>query len=342
MSLLEMPRRLFSRALFAISIAAVLIAAEQSGADPVLGSEGQVPGYYRMAVGNFELTALFDGRVGLDPRLFRGLKEADLQARLESMHVPLSAQGVQAAVNAFLINTGSNLVLVDAGAADCFGPASGAMLENLQQAGYRPEQVDTILLTHLHGDHACGLAGPEGTALFPNATLYVPKEEAGFWLSEDIAAKAPDDLKPFFTMARNAVSPYIKAGQFKAFPTGEKILEGVEFVPLLGHTPGHGGYLFSSAEQALLVWGDVVHSHAIQFAFPEVSIEFDVDRQQAIATRKAILAEAVKSKLWIAGAHLPFPGVGHVRADEAGYDWVPAEYAPYTPPPAVGHTQRLP
>jgi glyoxylase-like metal-dependent hydrolase (beta-lactamase superfamily II) len=105
-------------------------------------------------------------------------------------------------------------------------------------------------------------------------------------------------------------------------------MPGVKSVAEPGHTPGHAGYLFSSEGQQLLVWGDVVHSHPVQFMHPEVSIEFDVDSKQAIATRKKLFADTAKQKLWVAGAHLPFPGIGHVRAEKTGYAWVPVEYSP--------------
>lgn len=105
-------------------------------------------------------------------------------------------------------------------------------------------------------------------------------------------------------------------------------MPGVTSLPLHGHTPGHGGYLLSSEGKQLLVWGDVVHSHAVQFARPDVSIEFDTDHQQAIASRKKILADAAEKKYWIAGAHLPFPGIGHVQKGQQAYTWVPVEYTP--------------
>ncbi|HEY9573305.1 MAG TPA: MBL fold metallo-hydrolase, partial [Pusillimonas sp.] len=182
--------------------------------------------------------------------------------------------------------------------------------------------------THLHGDHACGLSGADGKAAFPNAVVYVAEAEAAFWLSPDIAAQAPANAQPFFKLAQASVAPYVASGKLKKFKAGDTVLPGVTSVPMHGHTPGHGGYLFSSGQQKLLVWGDVIHSHAVQFAQPEVSIEFDVDQPQAIASRKKILKDASSEKLWIAGAHLPFPGLGHVRHDSAGYAWVPVEYAP--------------
>lgn len=288
----------------------------------------QVPGYYRMMLGDIEVTALYDGYVSLDTALLKGATGADIQSLLAQMYVPTSKNGVQTAVNGFLLNTGSNLILVDAGAALCFGPGLGAITQNIRAAGYDVAQVDTVLLTHLHGDHACGIASADGKAVFPNATVHVAKDEAGYWLNKQVAAKAPQAAQHAFQIAQQAVAPYAATGKLKEFTAGDTVVPGVTSVPLHGHTPGHGGYLLSSQGQQLLIWGDVVHSHAVQFARPEVSIDFDSDQAQAIASRKKIFAVAVDKKYWIAGAHLPFPGLGHVQKSEKAYTWVPVEYTP--------------
>lgn len=287
----------------------------------------QVPGYYRMALGDIEVTALYDGYIKLDNKLLKGISAKDLQSLLARMFLE-SSKGVQTAVNGYLVNTGDNLILIDTGAAKCFGPTLGNIGANLRAAGYVPKQVDTVLLTHLHGDHACGLVGADGKAAYPNATVYVSKQEAGFWLNKDAQAKAPQGMQPFFKMAQDAVAPYAAVGKLKEFDSGAEILPGVKSVAEIGHTPGHAGYLLGAEGQQLLVWGDVVHSHAVQFKHPEVAIEFDVDSKQAIATRKKLFADTAKQKLWVAGAHLPFPGIGHVRAEKSGYAWVPVEYSP--------------
>jgi len=299
----------------------------QAAAEAPAKKMTQVPGYYHLSFGEMEVTALYDGYVALDAKLLKGASAKDIQGLLARMFVA-STKGVQTAVNAYLVNTGKNLVLVDTGAAKCFGPTLGVIGDNIRAAGYDMAQVDTVLLTHLHGDHACGLVTADGKAAFPNATVYVAKDEAAFWLSKEVAAKAPKESQPFFKMAQDAVAPYESAGKLKQFAGGETLLPGVESALSPGHTPGHAGYLFSSAEQQLLVWGDLVHSHAVQFARPEVTIEFDVDSKRAIASRKKAFADAARKKLWVAGAHLPFPGIGHVRAERKGYAWVPVEYAP--------------
>lgn len=287
----------------------------------------QVPGYYRMMLGDFEVTALYDGYVDLPSTLLKGIGDKDLQDLLARMFVQ-STPGVQTAVNAYLVNTGKNLVLVDTGAAQCFGPTLGVVQSNLEASGYTADQVDTVLLTHLHPDHACGLLKSDGSPAYPNATVEVPKAEADFWLSEAAMAKAPKGMQGMFNLAQTAVAPYVKAGKLKQYQSEGELMPGIDLVSSIGHTPGHTSYLFKSGEQRLLVWGDIVHNHAVQFAKPEVVIEFDVDSDKARESRQRLLAEAAQDKLWVAGAHLPFPGIGHVRKEAQGYAWVPVEFSP--------------
>ncbi|MEC3763981.1 MBL fold metallo-hydrolase [Cupriavidus sp. SS-3] len=328
-------RRAASRAVIAIAMGSAVLAtgmASAQTATPPAQQKTQVPGYYRMMVGQLEVTALYDGYIDLDPKLFKYTSAREVQSLLARMFLT-STPGMQTAVNAYLIHTGSRLVLVDTGAAGCFGPTLGRIGENLRAAGYAPEQVDTVLLTHLHGDHACGLA-TDGKAAFPNATVYVDKADLDYWLSEANAAAAPKEAQGLFAMARAAAAPYQAAQRLRTFngsARSESIAElvpGVRVVPANGHTPGHSGYLFTSGNDSLLLWGDIVHNHALQLRRPQVAIEFDVDSNQAVITRKRILEQAARGRLWVGGAHMPFPGLGHVRRDTAGYTWVPAEYGP--------------
>ena len=287
----------------------------------------QVPGYYRMALGTLEVTALYDGYVDLAPKLLKGASSREVQKLLARMFLE-SSKGVQTAVNAYLVNTGEQLILVDTGAAGCFGPTLGNVVANLKAAGHQPEQVDAVLLTHLHADHVCGLSTPDGKAVFPNATVHVSQAEADFWLSKDVMASKPEGMKPFFEMAQKSVAPYQAAGKLKTFKAGDEVAKGVQAVATPGHTPGHTSYLLGSGDKRLMMWGDIVHSHATQFVKPEVAIEFDVDSTQAIRTRKAMFKEAAKQGYWVTGAHLPFPGIGHVGKDGKAFRWVPVEYGP--------------
>ena len=287
----------------------------------------QMPGYYRIMVGQFEVTALYDGAIELDTKLLHNTTPMELNKLLSRMFV--GNPKMQTAVNAYLINTGKNLVLVDAGAAKLFGPSLGFILQNMRAAGYDPAQVDTVVITHLHPDHVGGIADADGKPLFSKAKIMVAKEDNDFWLSQKIADGSPEAMQPFFKMARDAAASYLKGGQWQTFAEGNVLVPGITAVKANGHTPGHTAFAVESEGQKLLIWGDLVHAHAVQFARPGVSIEFDVDQKQAIATRKSIFKTMAISKSLVAGMHLPFPGIGHVRWDgKESYSWVPIEFAP--------------
>ena len=213
------------------TLSALAIAASLVPFSPAIGTahaeaapqHSQVPGYYRMALGELEVTALYDGYVDLDAKLLLGASKAEVQRLLASKF--LAGEKVQTAVNAYLINAGGKLILVDAGAAKAFGPTLGFIGEQIRAAGYSPDKVDVVLLTHLHADHVAGLLDAAGQPLFPNAEIRVAQTEADFWLSEANAAKAPEGFKPFFEIARKSVAPYQAAGRFKPF-SGEVDLGG--------------------------------------------------------------------------------------------------------------------
>lgn len=286
----------------------------------------QVPGFYRMMVGDFEITALYDGFIDIDVKALRNATAQQIQSHLARLFQ--EGPKVQTAVNAYLVNTGQQLLLVDAGTAKVFGPSLGFLLDNLKAAGYEASQVDAVLLTHLHPDHANGLLTADGKIAFPNARVLVQKEEADFWLSEAIAAKAPKDAQPFFKMAVDATAPYRASNKFETFAKNAALFPGVTAVAAPGHTVGHTGYLIESKGQRLLIWGDLVHNYATQLANPNIAIEFDTDPKTAIATRKAMFRRAAKEKLMVAGMHLPFPGIGRLRARGETYVWVPVEFGP--------------
>ena len=291
----------------------------------------QVPGYYRMMLGQFEITALYDGAIELDTKLLHNTTPMELNKLLSRMFV--GNPKMQTAVNAYLVNTGKNLVLVDTGAAKLLGPNLGFILQNMRAAGYDSAQVDTVIITHMHRDHIGGLADADGKPLFPKARIMVAKEDDAFWLSQKEADAAPDRIKPFFKMARDIAAPYQKAGQWQTFTEGSVLVPGIQAVKANGHTPGHTAFAVESDGQRLLIWGDLVHAHAVQFARPDVSIEFDIDEKQAVATRKSIFKTMAISKSLVAGMHLPFPGIGHVRWDgKENYSWVPIEFAPLPKP----------
>lgn len=282
------------------------------------------PGYYRMMLGDFEVTALSDGTVALPMnKLLTNTTPAKVDQALAKSFLK---SPVETSVNGYLVNTGEKLVLIDAGAAGLFGPTLGKLLDNLKAAGYQPEQIDHILITHMHPDHVGGLAD-KGARVFPNATIHADKHEADFWLSQENMNKAPADAKGFFEGAMASLAPYAKDGKLQAFEGSATIVPGVKALADHGHTPGHSMFLIESKGEKLVAWGDLLHVAAVQFAQPDVTIQFDTDSKSALVQRKKAFADAAKKGYWVAGAHLPFPGIGHVRKEGKGYAWMPANYS---------------
>lgn len=309
------------RAAALLSAVAVVFAAPAQAAAPM--AKFQAPGFYRMALGDFEVTVLNDGTVDLPvDKLLKQAEDKTSKALAKSfLKAPL-----ETSVNGFLINTGSKLVLVDAGAAGLFGPTLGKLAANLKAAGYQPEQVDEIYLTHMHPDHVGGLAAGE-QLVFPNAVVHGGKADADYWLSTAAMEKAPADAKGFFQGAMASLNPYVKAGKFQPITASGELVPGIKAYVTAGHTPGHVTYAVESKGQKLMLLGDLMHVAAVQFDDPSVTIAFDTDNKTAAAERKEAFAAAAKGGYLIGAAHLPFPAVGHLRANGKGYQYVPANYS---------------
>ena len=287
--------------------------------------KSQAPGYYRHMLGDFEVTALLDGTMKLPVlKLLTNAKPEQLAAALKRGYLK---EQVETSVNAYLVNTGSKLVLIDTGAGGLFG-SNSVLLDNLRAAGYKPEQVDEVYITHMHGDHVGGVMAA-GARAFPNAVLRIDQADTDFWLSEAAMNRAPAEARDFFKMAMAAVNPYIEAGKLKTFEGATELVPGVHAIPAYGHTPGHTIYRVESKGQTLVLWGDLMHVAAVQFENPGVTIRFDTDSKRAAAQRRQAYAEAAK-KGWLVGvSHVSFPGLGHLRpaAGGKGYTWVPVNYS---------------
>jgi len=286
-------------------------------------AKSQAPGWYRMMLGSFEVTALSDGTVKLPmDQLLTNIKPATLQQLLARSYLKAP---IETSVNGYLINTGTKLVLIDTGAAGLFGPTLGKLLANLKASGYTPEQVDEIYITHMHPDHVGGLV-EGGKLVFTNATVRAHIKEGEFWLNQANLDKAPADGKGFFQGAMASLNPYVAAGKLKPFDGETELVPGIRAIPAIGHTPGHTIYAVESQGNKLVVWGDLMHVAAVQFAMPSVTIAFDNDPKAAAPARIKNYADAAKKGYFVAVAHVSFPGIGQLRADGKGYDWVPANY----------------
>lgn len=299
----------------------LLSAAAQAGAPQ---QKTQAPGYYRMMLGDFEITALSDGifpmKVG---ELLSNITPAKLDAALSRAYLK---DPIDESVNAFLINTGSKLVLIDTGAGTNFGPSVGKLSSSLKASGYQPEQVDEIYITHMHGDHVGGLVA-DGKRAFPNAIVRAAQSESEYWLNKAHMDAAPKDRKDGFQSAMNALDPYVSAGKFQPFRGNVELVPGIRAMAAFGHTPGHTVYVVESKGQKLVLWGDLMHVAAVQFPDPAVTIRFDTDSAAAVKARKEIFADVAAHDYWVAAAHLSFPGIGHLRAEPgSGYTFVPVNY----------------
>ncbi|WP_368571304.1 MBL fold metallo-hydrolase [Acinetobacter haemolyticus] len=302
--------------------------AETSKTLPIIEQQKQVAGYYQYQAGDVQITALLDGTNFMSPSLFKDISPQQVQEILKK-HYADQDKGVQTSINAFLVNTGKSLVLVDSGAESCFGTHLGSILKNLVASGYKPEQVDTILLTHLHPDHVCGIS-QKGTANFPNATVYVSDDEAKYWLDPKQAAKLPKEKQANYLgtveKIKEAIAPYQAKQRFKTFKLGDEI-QGFKVINTAGHTPGHYSYELKTKDQSVVFIGDIVHSHTVQFDKPETAIEYDIDPKKAVQTRLKQFADFTKNGQTIAAPHLPFPGIGHIySADSKSYQWIPTHF----------------
>jgi glyoxylase-like metal-dependent hydrolase (beta-lactamase superfamily II) len=277
------------------------------------------PPFCRRRVGSARVTAISDGYFDVAFGLFPGLDPSVGEALLRNAHRP-SPPRMQ--VNAFLVEQAGKRILVDTGCGARLGPTVNRLLSNLAAAGVEGAgaSIDAILCTHIHPDHTNGLVDDRGEPQFPNAEVYVHAAEAAFWLSDENRAKAPDDLKIQFDWATQAFAPY--RDRLHLIAPGA-VLPGVEAVALPGHTPGHTGYVVHSEGEALLIWGDAVHSISIQTALPEVTFAADVDREAARATRLRLFDQVATDRLLVTGMHLELPGFGHLTRDAGRFRYEP-------------------
>lgn len=314
-------------ALSSLAIAASLAlgACSQSAAapEPPPAQSAAQSSYYKVKVGDIEVIALSDGTIELDP----GLLNADASQVKASLVQGYEHSPISTSVNAYLVRTAGRLVLVDAGTSELFGPTLGKLPATLRAAGYKPEQITDILVTHIHTDHTGGLM-LGSNRVFPNARVHVERKEIDFWLSPANKASAPEGMKAFFDQAVTKVTPYVDSGQVIPFDGAVELIPGIKSIPAPGHTPGHTLYELQSKGDKVVFWGDVLHVAAVQLPDPSVTIQFDVTPAQARVQRDALFADAAAKGYLVAPAHINFPGFGRLRKEASGpgYRWYPVPY----------------
>ncbi|MBO1076097.1 MBL fold metallo-hydrolase [Roseomonas marmotae] len=283
----------------------------------------QVSGLYRFQAGEVRITALSDGSVPQDlHKLLLGTTEVRTDALLAQSYL---TNPVEASINVYLLEMGDRRILVDAGAGEMFGPGMGGkLIANLALAGVRPGQITDILITHVHTDHTGGLV-KAGAAVFENATVHLGKPDIDFFMDPSNATKAHYDIR-YFEEAITALKPYLDAGKIRTFAATEEILPGITATLHPGHTPGSAFYTLRSMDQRIVFIGDLIHVSSVQFPEPDITIVYDVDPKKAAERRVEQFSLFARDGELVAAPHLPFPGIGHVRAAQRGFAWVPVEY----------------
>ncbi|WP_298845194.1 MBL fold metallo-hydrolase [uncultured Roseobacter sp.] len=325
----DTPEKLLNRRSFLSSAATVAVGGAATTSlvlpakadTPIVGA--QLPNVYRRKLGNYEITVLGDGYLDLPHQIWAGLSPEQIDGYLDDAFVPTGS--LRNGVNAYLINTGEKLILVDSGARDLFGPNAGLLPGNLAAIGVSPEDIDEVLITHVHPDHVAGLYTADGRITVPNAEILVDEADLNFWISEAGQAQAIDIAKPWFDIARDWKNVY--DGRIRTFRGETDFGDGISSFPLPGHTPGHTGLRIESAGETLLILGDAVISAAVQFANPDASAIWDTNAEEGKKSRRTIFDVAARDRTLVTATHLPFPSFGYVdRRADGSYRWVPEEW----------------
>ncbi len=269
-------------------------------------------GPYR--VGAFTVTPLRDGLFPLEPSMIPAAESQAGQALLKGAGLPAKGPSPEP-VNAFLIRRGDRQWLLDAGCGTVLGPGFDRVTAALASEGVRPDQIETIWLTHLHADHAGGLLTPGRLARFANAELVLQEREVAYWSDAGARASAPAALSPMFETAQAVMAAY--PGRLRRVSGEAELAPGIHALPLPGHTPGHMGVLIADGPDRLLIWGDIVHSRILQMPHPDWTVIWDTDPTEAIATRRGILDRAAVEGLSVTGMHLAT--MGRVERASTGY-----------------------
>ena len=223
---------------------------------------------------------------------------------------------LESAIFAYAVQFPDRTILLDAGLGKTAG---GKALDALRDAGLSPEDIDAVVISHMHFDHIGGLS-ENGMPVYPRARILLAAPERDWWLDP---ARAGSPYADGAERAKAALAVY--PGKVSTFVFGEEILPGVTAVDAAGHTPGHTVLDLDSGGGRFLFVGDIMHVAEVQFPFPEVTVTYDVDKPPAAAARKRILKLAVDNGLPVAGMHLPPPGIWKVKAKGEGYERIAAD-----------------
>jgi glyoxylase-like metal-dependent hydrolase (beta-lactamase superfamily II) len=297
----------------------------QSQAQSGAMASRQAPGFYRYKVGDVEVTAVNDGFAMRPLEGFvRNAGLDDVKKAMQNAFLPENALPIT--FTSLVLRQGDRTTLIDTGNGDMGAPTSGTWMANFRAAGFDPAQVDTVVISHFHGDHINGLRLKDGTAVFPKAEIMVPEAEWAYWMDDARMSQAPEGLKGNFQNVRRVFGPI--AENVNRYEADKEILPGLTTIATPGHTPGHTSYVLSSGQGRLIVMSDITNHPALFVRNPDWSAVFDMDADQARKTRHRMLDMAASERAQVAFYHAPFPATGHIARDDEGYRLVPVQWTP--------------
>ena len=276
---------------------------------------------HRFILGEMEITSVLDGAfpMGISPPFMLDKSAEDIEQIAKNANLPTDR--LENNFVPVIVNTGDALVLIDTG----FGKSkrdggAGHLRPLLKEAGYAPEDIDVVFITHAHPDHIGGLWEDDDLA-FPNAQLMIGRKEFEAWESGD---GIPDQRSENRAMFIKIVAPLKE--QFRFLEDGDEIATGVTAEAAFGHLPGHMMVRVKSAGKQALIWSDLANHYVFSIEHPSSVVGFDDDKEMAIATRNRVLSETADGGVLVVGHHMPFPSVGYVQRNGDSYRWVPAAY----------------
>ena len=282
-------------------------------------SEPRGVAHHRLALGSREVIVLSDGHMVVPTSILaENVPQAELAAFLASRSV--GPDRVHFHINVALIKTGSDYVLIDAGAGGTWEQTTGKLADSLEAAGIKPEQIGTVVLTHAHPDHIWGLIDDLDNSLrYPNAQYCISAREFDFWTSGE-SARLTGPIEGIAAGAKRVLKAI--EGRMKRVKPGEEIVPGIAAIDTAGHTPGHISLLVASGSDKLLVTADAVQNAHVSFAHPDWRPRADMDGSRAAKSRREVLDMAITDKLRVLSYHIPFPGLGRVERKDSAYTWV--------------------
>lgn len=284
----------------------------------------QAPGFYRYKVGDIEVTAIQDGFARRPLEGFvRNAELAQVQQAMQDAFLPADALPIP--FTTLVLNQNGRVTLIDTGNGDMGAPTSGRWMANFRAAGFDPALVQTVVISHFHGDHINGLRLKDGTAVFPKAEVLVPAAEWDFWMDDARMSQAPEAMKGAFQGVRRVFGPIAK--DVKRFEAGKEVVPGLTSVAAPGHTPGHTAFFLSSGSGKLMVMSDLTNHPALFVRNPDWAAVFDMDADQAKATRRRMLDMAALERAQVSFYHAPFPATGYIAKDGNSFRFVPVQWS---------------